>query len=311
MATSPILIRSAAVLAKIEVTPGTDVVPTGIANAIKVSNLSVTPLQMEFADRAVAQPYLGNSDQVEVSAYSKVAFDVEIAGAGEPGTAPQYGPLLRGCGFAEEVVDDTSVVYTPRSTGFESLSIYTNVGGVLYKMTFAAGTVSLTLNAGGVPQFHFEFSGLYLPVTDAVLPTVTYRDVKPLAITKANTPSFSLLGYQAKMKQLTLDMKNAVSYRNLVNEESVRLGDRKPDGTVSMEAVKVADKDWWASIRGGTVGALAMTHGTVAGNIVEIDAPGAQMVAPAFADDGGIQMMNANLVLKPVDGNDELTITVR
>lgn len=308
---APILIRSSAVLAKIEATAGVDPVPTGAANAIKVSNLSITPLEVEMADRATTQPYLGNTDQVMVAGWTRVEFEVEIAGAGAPGTVPQYSPLLRACGFSETVSAGTSVVYAPVSTGFESITLYVNVGGVLYKSNFAAGSVALTMNSRAIPQLRFTFTGLYSPVTDAALPTTTYRDIKPVAVSKANTPSFSLLGYAAVMQQLTLDMKNQVVYRNMVNHESVRLTDRKPDGSVRIEATKVADKDWWSTIRQGDVGPLALTHGTAAGNTVEIACPAVQLVSPAFDEDNGIQMFRTNLVVKPGSGNDELTLTVK
>lgn len=308
---APILIRSSAVLAKIEATAGVDAVPTGAANAIKVSSLSITPLEVEMADRATTQPYLGNTDQVMVAGWTRTEFDVEIAGAGAAGTVPQYGPLLRAAGFSETISAGTSVVYAPVSAGFESLTLYVNVGGVLYRSSYGATTVGLTLNSRAIPQFKFGFTGLYTPVADSALPTVTYRDIKPVAVNKANTPLFTLLGYPAVLSQLGLDMKNVINYRNMVNHESVRLTDRKPDGSVRIEATKVADKDWWSGIRVGSVGPLALTHGTLAGNIVEIACPGVQMTSPAFDEDNGIQMFRSNLVVKPVNGNDELTITVK
>ncbi|XHS78500.1 phage tail tube protein [Burkholderiaceae bacterium UC74_6] len=312
MATAqPILIRSSAVLAKIEATAGTDANPTGAVNAIKVSNLSPSPLEGEFVSRATVQPYLGNSDQVQVAYWAKLSFDVEVAGAGAAGSAPQYGVLLQGCGFSETLTATTSAVYAPITTGFKTLTIYTYIGGTLYKMRMASGNVSLTLNSRGIPQFHFEFTGLYSPVTDAALPATTYTDIKPVAISAANTPTFTLLGYSALMRQLSIDMKNEVNYRNLVGEESVRLTDREPEGNVEIQSTKVADKNWWSSIQAGTVGAMSLVHGTVAGNIVQFDAPAVQMTTPSFTEDKGIQMMRSNLVLKPSAGNDELTITVK
>lgn len=311
MTTEPILIRKHAILVKIEGTPGLDAAPTGAADAVKVSNLSITPLEVEMADRATSQPYLGNSDQVMVAGWTRSEFDVEIAGAGQPGHLPQYSALLRGCGFAEEIVPDESVIYRPISDNFKNLTVYTNIGGVLYRSTFMAGSVALNMNSRSIPTFRFSLTGLYTPVIDSALPAVTYRDVKPVAVGKANTPVFKLHTYDAVMQQLTLDMKNTVKYRNLVNHEGVRISDRKPDGSVRIEATKVAERDWWAAIRAGTVGPLAMVHGTTAGNIVELSAPGVQITSPAFDNDEGIQMFRSNLVVKPVNGNDELVITVK
>lgn len=307
----PILIRNHALLAKIEAVSGTDPVPTPVANAVKISNLTWSPMEVEMADRATSQPYLGNSDQVVVARWNKAEFDVEVAGAGDPGDVPQYDALLQGCGFAPTVVADTSVAYAPISTGFKSLTLYMNIGGVLYKSLFAAGSVALTLNARAIPTFRFSFTGLYQAISDAALPAVTYRDVKPVAVNKQNTPQLSLHGYAGVVQQLTLDMKNDVQYRNMVNHESVRITDRKPDGSIRLEATKVGDKNWWPDVEQGVVGPLLLRHGTVAGNIVEVSAPGVQLIQPAFDTDNGIQMLRAGLVLKPVMGNDDLVITVR
>ncbi|MFN3302797.1 MAG: phage tail tube protein [Roseateles sp.] len=307
----PILIRNHAVLAKIETTSGTDAVPTATANAIKVANLSITPLEVQMVKRQTAQPYLGNTQQIMVSGYTRTEFDVEIAGAGAAGTAPQYGPLLVGCGFQEVLVASTSAAYSPISDQFKSLTLYTNIGGVLYKSLFTMGSVAVNLNNGAIPSFRFSFTGMYVAVTDAALPgSITYTDQVPVAMNKANT-DFSIHGVAAVMSQVTLDMKTQIVYRNLANFEGVRYADRQPEGSVRIEANKVATKDWWTTIRNATLAPLSIAHGKTAGNIVEIACPKVQITSPAFDDDGGIQMLRGSLVLNPNAGNDELVITVR
>lgn len=307
----PILIRRHSVLFKLEATPGTDSVPTGAANALKVSNMKISPLQVEMVGRATSQPYLGNSRQIMVAGWTRTEFDVEIAGAGEPGDVPQYGGLLQACGFAETVVADTEVIYSPISTGFKYGTLHTNIDGVLYKSIHMAGSVALTLNSRGVPSFRFGLTGMYVPVVDAGLPAVTYRDVTPIAVTKANTPLFTVDGYAAVMAQLSLDMKVQVSYRNLANYEGVRYTDRAPGGRMLVEATKVADRNWWNSIRNAEQLPMALTHGTVAGNIVELVCPSVQLLDGEFETDSGIQMFASQLMLNPSAGDDELVITVR
>lgn len=307
----PKLIRRTAVLAKIEVTSGTDPVPTGASNAILVRNVTITPIEQEVESRELVRAYLGNSDQIIVAAWTKVEFEVELAGSGTAGTAPAYGPLLRGCGFLE--TDGASdVVYTPVGTGFETLTFYINVDGVLHKMTYCAGNVAFSLDARKVPFMKFSFMGLFLPVTDAAAPTAVYTAFqKPVAVNKANT-TLSLHSYAATVETLQIDMKNEVPYRNLINFEGVTVNDRKPDGSLSMEMVSVATKAWLTSIAAGTTGAMQMVHGLVAGNIVQIDAPTVQLFSPRFANSQGIQMLQANMVMLPGgSGNDEITITVK
>ena len=148
-------------------------------------------------------------------------------------------------------------------------------------------------------------------VTAGTDPTPTYTAFKkPVPVNNQNT-TVSLHGYSAVVETLQADMKNEYPYRNLIGFDGVTINDRKPDGSISLEMVSVAAKDWFASIAAATTGALQVVHGTVAGNIVQIDAPAVQLVSPKFADSQGIQMLQANLLFMPVSGNDEITITVK
>ena len=56
----PLLTRKRLLLAKAEVTYGTDPTPTGAANAILVRNLEIVPLQSDIVQRELIRPYLGN-----------------------------------------------------------------------------------------------------------------------------------------------------------------------------------------------------------------------------------------------------------
>ncbi len=307
-----LLYRNAAVLAKIETTYGTDAVPTGGANAILVSELSLQPMEMQTVDRALIRPFLGNSEQMPTQIYNGCEFSVELAGSGTAGTAPAIGPLLRACGFAETITPATSVAYAPISTGFESLSFYMNLDGVLHKGLGARGTVSFSLKNNERPMARFKFTGLFVAVADAALPTVNFAAwKKPLPCNRTNTPTFTLHGYAALLDDLQIDMANEVVYRGLIGgAEFVRLTDRKPKGSVLMEAVKVADKNWWTSIQAATDGAMQMVHGLNAGNIVTIDAPGVQIHTPTYQDQQGIVMLSAQLTVNPgPTGNDELVLT--
>ena len=306
----PKLMRRAIVAFKQEVTYGVDPTPTGAANAVLVRDLTVTPIEQELASRDLIRPYLGSSENLPVSNHFMVEFSTELAGSGTAGTPPAWAPILMACGFAETdgASDD---VYTPKSTGFTSATIYVNIDGVLHEGNGCAGNVAFSMDARGIPMMRFSFRGLYVPVVDAAALTPVYTAFKkPVPVNKQNT-TLTLHGVSAVVEALQLDMKNEYPYRNLIGYEGVTINDRKPDGSLSMEMVGVATKDWFASIAASTTGALQIVHGTVAGNIVQIDAPAVQLVSPRFADSQGIQMLQANLLFMPVSGNDEITITVK
>lgn len=309
-----LLKRNAALLAKIETTYGTDATPVGASNAVLVSDLKMRPMDMKTVDRALIRPFLGSSEQMPTQIYNGCEFSVELAGSGTAGTAPAIGPLLRGCGFAETITAGVEVEYLPISTGFESLTIYMNLDGVLHKGLGARGTVTFSLKNNDRPLANFNFTGLFVPVADAALPTVNLGAwKKPLPCNRNNTPTFTLHGYAAMLEDLQIDLGNQVVYRGLIGgAEYVRITDRAVVGSVLMEAVKVADKNWWTAIQNVDLGALAMVHGLTAGNIVEVEAPNVQLHTPDYQDQDGILMLSARLTLSPgATGNDELKLTFR
>lgn len=307
-----LLKRKAAVLAKIETVYGTDPVPTGAANAILVSDVTINPMEMKTVDRANIRPFLGNNEQLPTNLFVKLDFTCEIAGSGAAGTAPAWGPLLQMCGFAETITASTKAEYSPVSDLFKSGTLYFNMDGVQHKLTGARGSVALDFTRDGRPAFKFTFTGLFNTVADVASPAVTLTAWKvPLPVNRTNTPTFTLHGYAAVMHSLTADMANQVVYRELINGTAGALiTDRKPAGQVVMEAATVATKDWWTSIRNVTTGALALVHGTAAGNKVQIDAPNVQLINPQYQDQDGIAMLQAGLVFAPgTSGNDEFKIT--
>lgn len=305
--------RKRVLLAKVEATYGADATPTGKDNAILVRNLSIEPQQADFVDRELVRPTLGHSEQIPVGIHATCEFEVEMAASGKKGTAPAYGLLLQACGMKETVDAGKSVTYQPISTKFSSLTLHFFVDGVLHALTGARGSVSIGLTVNEIPRLSFNFMGLYQAVKDTALPTITTTAwKKPLPVTSTNTTALSLHGFASGvMQELSIDLANDVIYRSLVgSSESVQITDRAPTGSITIEAVKVAEKDWWKSVQEVTTGALSVTHGTVEGAKIKIDAPSVQLLSPQYSDQDGIQMLQMGLRLVPgAAGDDELKIT--
>lgn len=307
-----LLTRKRTILAKLETTYGTDATPTGAANAILVRNLSITPLNAELASRDLVRPYLGASEQLIASSYVQCEFEVEMAGSGTAGTAPAYGPLLKACGMTE--TDGASdVVYTPKSASFESVTIYYNIDGVLHKVTGARGNVEMQIAAGQIPVFRFSFTGLFNAPTDTAAPAVTYTAFQsPLAANSDNTTGFSLFSYSGALQSMSLNLNNAIQYRNLIGTEDVLLTDRQVSGEVVFEAPTITAKDFFSIALGSSLGELDITHGTVAGNKVQIQSTRVDISNPTYQDLNGIHMLQVPVTLVPsTAGNDEFSITVK
>jgi hypothetical protein len=308
----PLLARKLVLLAKIETGYGTDPTPTGVANAIQVSNAKISPLEAVAVERQNVQGYLGNKQSIVAGQTVVLEFDVEIAGAGTAGNAPGYAPLLRGCGMGETLSVGTSAVYKPVSTGFESLTFWFNVDGLKHALLGARGSFSMKFDTKGIPVMAFKFTGLYTVPTDAAAPTPTLTAFQqPLPMVNAYTSAFTIHSIAAILASLSVDLANNVVYRNLVGSESVIITDRQPSGSVTFEATTVGTKDWWSSIKNSTLSTLSLTHGTAAGNKFKLDLPSVQLEKPAYSEQDGVQMLQLGLSVDPTStGNDEVQITV-
>lgn len=300
-------------LAKIETTYGTDAVPTGAANAIMTSGLTITPLAGSTVSRDIDRAVLGNDTKIHVGSHVAIELGVEIAGAGAAGSAPAYAPLLRACGFSETLTATIKAEYKPVSGSFESLSMYFSLDGQRHKLLGARGSVSLELNAQKIPMYKFKFLGLWDDPASAADPTPTWSAFQvPLPITKTNTPTATLHAVAAILHELSLDMACKVTPRMVVGAESIELVDREPAGNVKMDAPALSTKNWFTTAKANTTGVMSIVHGTAAGNIVQLDAPAVQLLEPKYSEADGVVTLDAGLSLIPTDaGNDELVITVK
>ncbi len=308
----PLYTRMRTILAKIEVTEGTDPVPTGAANAILCSQITVTPLGGSTADRQLAFPSFGAVPKKHVNKFVQVQFDVELAGSGAAGTAPAWGVLARMCSHSEAITAATKVVYTPVTSEPETGTIYANESGTLHKLTGARGTMSMVFAADGIPVMKYTFTGRWTVPAEGSLPSLTTTAwIDPLPIGNVNTPTFTLDAYAAVMEQLQIDQANTVVHRDRPNAEYVAITDRLATGTLQIEAPALGTKDFFGLAYGDATMVAQLIHGTAAGNIIQLDVPKLQMLQPAYQDVNGIRHLTAQLTLNRTAGDDEYTLTVK
>lgn len=306
--------RKKAFIAKAETTYGTDSAPTAVANAIQMSDVSITPIDGEEVSRDLYRPYLGAQEIIPVGLFGRIEGSVEIAGAGAAGTAPGWGVLHRGCGMAETIIAATSVGYTFVSGDQEALTFKYWMDGIQHVLLGARGTWRIEITPKSIPRWRYTFTGLLGQIADVALPSPTLTAFKkPVTVGKANT-SFSLHGISgavAPVESFSIDAGNVVEKRDLIGEESVIITDRATVGQVVAELAPIATKDWFAAYQNQTLGAQSIVHGTAAGNIVEFSAPNVQIGKPTYGNTQGISNITLPTRYIPGAGNDELTILVR
>lgn len=308
------LARVRSILAKEETTYGTDASPTGANDAIQVSALEISPAESEILSRDLIRSYLGNSPQLIANTRVNVTFTVEYSGSGTAGTAPQYGPLLKACGFSETVVTSTSVIYRPVSTSFDSVTIYIDNDGIRHIVTGARGTFTVSLNANQIPVYNFTMTGQYNAPTDTASPSLTFQNqATPQIFNDTNTTGFTLYSETGlALQSAEIDLGNEVVYRELVNStKEVLITDRSATANFVIECPTLATADFFALAVAGTSGNLSIVHGTSAGNIITLTSPatGLSLGNPTYSEDQGIVMLNLPTTMVPSSsGNDEMTI---
>lgn len=149
--------RKKTLLAKTESSYGVDPTPTGAANAILTKNLQIQLMQGNTVNRDVDRPTLGNDLTYHVAPYTKLSFEVELAGSGAAGTAPAYAPLLKACGFAETVIA-AAVTGTAQAGASGSITLAAGASAV---DDFYCGTkISLTGGTGsGQSNYITDYNG--------------------------------------------------------------------------------------------------------------------------------------------------------
>lgn len=305
-------VRKTVVLAKVEGTYGTDSEPAG-ANAVKASKVEIRPLEGSEESRDFQTATLGAQPTIPVGTYQMVSFEVELGGGGAAGTAPGYATLLRGCGMAETITEDTSAVYEPVSDTGDSVTLYLNLDGALHVLAGARGTFDLRLNASGLPKLAFTFTGLFVNPSDAALVTPDFSAWQnAIPVSKANTPTFSLHGYSGVSGELQISFGNQIVHEDLINAERVDRTDRAVTGRCVIDTPAFADFDFVTKARNATLGVLQLIHGTQAGHIIQIDAPKMQLSKPTYGDRNGKSTVSLDLRFTPTDaGDDDIKLTIK
>jgi len=289
-----LLLRKRLILIETESTYGTDPTPDG-ADAVLVRDLSITPQSSDVVSRDLIRPYLGASQQLLANTKVECTFSVELAGSGTAGTAPQYGKAIQACGLSETIAANTSVKYEPESSGFNSITIHYNIDGVRHKVTGCRGNLTLNATVGEIPSLDFAFTGIYNAPDDTALPTPTYANQDdPVIFKNGNTSSFQLLSYAGALQSISMDLGTSLVYRELVGgTKEVLITDRAVSGSVSIEAVLMATKDFFAAAvdDDAALGNLQFTHGSVAGNIVQFTSSKVDIGDVSYGDQDGIAML--------------------
>ncbi len=309
----PLLFRKKGLAAKVETTYATDPLIAEADDSIQHAQLDVQPLDGDFVNRDLDRSVLGAQGDILVSSRAVFTFLVEAAGAGAAGTAAPYNQLFQACGFAETLNASTDAQYDPVSENFDSVWVEANHDGNKHIGRGARGNLSLSWETKQIPRLNFELRGLYEPPISEPLPTYDLSDFQvPEAFNNANTPTATLHSEAIALRSFSIDLQNQLEHQDVIGNEEILLVDRNVTGQVTFQAPLISAKDWFAAVASRAAQPLQIIHGDTAGNIFQIDAPLVELSSPRYAEDQGVLMLTADMILKPSGaGNDEIKFTIK
>lgn len=323
------LVRNSVILAKTETTYGTDPTPTGAANAVLISNLSVNPLNASNVNRDLLRSYFGASEQLVGSAYVDISFDVEFQSSGSmtTPTIPAWDALVQACAFAAGAGTAGSRVEYALAADYsalKSVTLYYYDDGLLKKILGAFGDFELDLSVGARPVYKFKFLGLDGGETAATNATPTLTAYKtPLVVTDPNTGALTLgctyaagalsSGTEYTSGGLTLSLGNKVAFTDLLGTaaasgQKIDISDRETTGKVMFDLTAAQEVTFMATVKANTTQSLGLVHGISTGYKMLIYAPVVQLINPTKQEKNGRRLIGFDLRFMPSSGNDELKI---
>ena len=319
--------RNSVVLLKKETTAGTDAAPTGSADAVLVSNLSVNPLNAQNVSRDLIRNYFGGSEQLVGSAYKTIGFDVEFQNGGTAGAAAAWDGALQCCGFAagSPLTTPSRVEHNIAAPGAQaSATIYYYDDGALHKLLYAKGTVKLDLSIGNRPVFSFSFIGLDGGLTASANPSTTLTGYKtPLVVTDPNTGALTLGctystgalsgGTEYVSAGLTLDLGNAANFIDLLGTASqpgqtVEITQRETTGKLTLDLTAANEATFMGNVKANTLQSIGLVHGVTTGLKMMIFMPAVQLINPTLEENNGRRLIGYDFRALPVAGNDEFKL---
>ena len=309
-------VRLSPILAKIEVSYNTDPSPVPASDAILVENPQVADEGTRMNERPAARSSLGQLKHIYGGKLKTITFDAELKGSGTAGTAPEMDVLLRACGLEQTIVPATSVSYSPRTKGHESITIYAYQDGRLHILTGCRGNVSFNGEAGAIGKATFTFTGHSEKPTDIALPDPAFGAIVPAPFINSVGSTIGAFNAAAGLvfAAITYDLQNVLALQPDVSGidgfAEIQIVSRDVIGTINPEMTLVATKDWADEFRTGAVQNISSgLIGGTAGNQYSLVAPQSSYRELGNADQDGLRVNEIGFGCAETTKDDEFTLS--
>lgn len=299
-----------------ETVAGTRQAPSLATNALTVFGFNPVPIQSSEVRRAIDVPYAGRRPSLKTGVHSRVPFSVELSGAGAAAGVPFWAPLLRGCMFGASVPNGAIDCAHPLTSVGDggALSIDWWKDNARQQLFCGRGNAVFDFTEKQLPGLAFDLLALIVagvPVQANTAGAVTLPTYPaPVEVNLANT-AITLDGFTLGCRSFSLDLGMKTTLYSTTGSRSIIFdkaedGDRRSaGGTLVAELPDPSVKNYFADVLAGTARTFTLTHGTVAGNIIEISSSVFVPTDITFSVESNRLFMNMPFSLVPTAaGND-------
>jgi hypothetical protein len=238
--------------------------------------------------------------------------EIELGDNGGGITATWVGDLQVGDKY-QVLVTPPGIQYKPTSDDSElkTITIYYYNDGLLYKITGAMGTFTISAESGNYATIEFSFTGQYVEVTDAALPTnAVYNDTLPQQVEYAGLVLGEATECILTASNWSIDQGNTITPRSDIcgadGYNGVRLTARAVNGTIDPEATLISTFPFWTEFSQGRRLFYTINQGNESGNRITITVPKAQISGISQGDRDGISVYETDLRFTANKGDDEI-----
>lgn len=305
--------RKKTLLFKLQAAVGTPETPTGALNAIQTRDLEIMPLEGEALSLELDKENLGADLGTLVGKHVKLSFRIPLAGSGDPTEAPAWGPVVVACGNLQ-TYDATpaaeNYTYTPVDDAAVA-TIWMKQDKVLHKISDARGSMRIESGTRQYAWMIFEFIGIYQTpeASNSSLSPVLSAFIQPVPFRAASvTAEFGAT--ELCIRSINFNFGQTNNFFETSCAETIELDDRKGQFEVKFVEPEIGTHNFFDDVDNDVEDELVYTHGTEAGNIIEVAAHHAQLQTIKRENDQGNMILALTGPIASVDGA-EYTITAR
>lgn len=194
------LTRQAAVLFKLESTEGVDASPSAGSDGILVESPVISFSGVNITDTNEVTPSLDPFDKIVGGMPVSFSFDMYLKGCGTPANAPEWGKVLKACGFAETLTSSpipaspealaagasqvqatlgasatgTAQLYRGMPVNFTSTVVGTSFIYDYSAAKLAKLTDTLSANLAASSNYQIPNNALYMPASSSISSATIY-----------------------------------------------------------------------------------------------------------------------------------------